>query len=169
MPKHHLCGDPEFAWADLSRLAPRGPTDKSRALGKHCVPPGPRDKRGSRPRTRDHRGTRRSRSPCRAGCRRRSAARRGVTACTKSSPGGFVLAAATSQAGMAAARATASKYSATVPGRVSTWTIVPFSCHGQEHRDFGKRGPAHPAVLRVSPELRFEHGQLFDCAARSEE
>jgi hypothetical protein len=27
---------------------------------------------------------------------------------------------------------------------------------GQQHRDFGKCGPGDPAVLRVSPELRFE-------------
>jgi hypothetical protein len=94
---------------------------------------------------------------------------RGVPACSKSSPGGFVLAGATSQAGMAAARATASKYSATVPARVSTWTIVPFSCgpvkrleRGQEHRDFGKLDPAHPPIFRVGPELRFEHGQFVD-------
>ena len=40
---------------------------------------------------------------------------------------------------------------------------------GQEHCDFGNRGPGHPAVLRVRPELRFEHGQLVDRAARSEE
>jgi hypothetical protein len=38
----------------------------------------------------------------------------------KPSPGGFVLAGAISQAVMTAARATASKYSATVPGRIST-------------------------------------------------
>ena len=60
-------------------------------------------------------------------------------ACSKSSPGGFDLAGALGQAGMAAARATASKYSATVPGRVSTWTIVPFSCSTRSttpgHRD----------------------------------
>jgi hypothetical protein len=39
----------------------------------------------------------------------------------------------------------------------------------EEDCDFGKLGPAHPAVLRVGPELRLEYGQLVDRAARSEE
>jgi hypothetical protein len=71
--------------------------------------------------TRDHPGTHRSRSPCRAGVTvaRRPGCRYGVQPVRSRRPGGFGLAGAISQAGMTAARATASKYSATVPGRTS--------------------------------------------------
>jgi hypothetical protein len=62
---------------------------------------------------------------------------------------------------MTAARATASKYSATVPGRISTWTIVPFSC--------STRSTTRAiAIASSSPTTRIHPGAIMEGSRASD-